>query len=345
MLLTRTPLRMSLFGGGSDIPEFYLNHATGGTCLSFTIDKYIYLAVNHCVASHIKAVYSELELVNDVNDIKHDRIREILKYYGIDSNIEITSFSDIPVKGTGLGSSSAFTVGLIKAIHWLKYQEQISPRNLAELACYIEIEKCGEPIGKQDQYATAFGGFNLFSFRPSGHVDIQRPAMSTDDVKTMFDNLFCYYTGITRNSADVLREQTKKIKYSDSRIMGILHKMAVDANKVGLFNEYSLDKDIGVNQSIGNKLHNAWMMKRDISDNISNLVIDEMYDRGIQSGAQGGKLLGAGAGGYILFYVLPKDQPRFIKQMEEAQYSRFFFTPTVKGSEIVFNGDDDMEAY
>ena len=165
MIVTKTPLRISFFGGGSDIQEFYQHH--DGMVLSTSINSYIYLAVNQCVAPHLKVIYSQLELQDYVENIKHDRVKEALKYYGLTSNMEICSFSDVPTKGTGLGSSSTFTVGLVNALHNIKYKEKMLPQNMAEMACYIEIEKCHEPIGKQDQYAAAFGGFNIIEFNDS----------------------------------------------------------------------------------------------------------------------------------------------------------------------------------
>jgi len=170
MIVTKTPLRISLFGGGSDIPEFYREH--GGLVISAAINSYIYIAANRCVAPHLKVIYSQLELEHEVDKIKHDRVRETLKYFEIDSNIEIASFSNIPTKGTGLGSSSTFTVGLIKAIMEMR-NEGCSRGYLAELASLIEIDKCGEPIGKQDQYAAAYGGVHIYRFKTNGEVHVQ----------------------------------------------------------------------------------------------------------------------------------------------------------------------------
>ena len=210
MIVTKTPLRVSFFGGGSDIPEFYENNE--GLCVSAAINSYIYIAAHQCVAPHLKVIYSELELEHDIEKIKHNRVREVLKEFDITSNMEICSFSDIPVKGTGLGSSSTFTVGLINAINKIRYPfRDISKKKLAEIASYVEIERCKEPIGKQDQYAAAYGGLKAYRFSKKD-VEVRRVNTSNITDRVLSDRLMCFNTGVNRLASSILTEQVDKLK-------------------------------------------------------------------------------------------------------------------------------------
>lgn len=320
MIVTKTPLRISFFGGGSDIPQFYKEH--GGICVSAAINSYIYIAAHKCVAPHLKVIYSQLELENDINQIKHDRVREVLKHYGQVSNMEIASFSNIPTKGTGLGSSSTFTVGLINAVANIVGSKP-THRQLAELASYIEIDKCGEPIGKQDQYAAAFGGLNIYEFNKNETVNVFPLELETDYTQLQ-KNLLCFNTGIVRMASSVLTEQVEKLKANvnvdnTKRIVDMAHK------SIELLRKNNLDE-------FGILMHEAWQIKKQLSSNVSNQLIDDMYDTAMDAGALGGKILGAGGGGYLLMYVPENRQKSVLNAMNN--YSRFNFEFDHQGSTV-----------
>jgi D-glycero-alpha-D-manno-heptose-7-phosphate kinase len=320
MIVTKTPLRISLFGGGSDIPEFYREH--GGLVISAAINSYIYIAANRCVAPHLKVIYSQLELEHEVDKIKHDRVRETLKYFEIDSNIEIASFSNIPTKGTGLGSSSTFTVGLIKAIMEMR-NEGCSRGYLAELASLIEIDKCGEPIGKQDQYAAAYGGVHIYRFKTNGEVHVQ-PFTNIKTIKKLEKNLLCFNTGIVRQASSVLAEQVEKLKNNvNVENTQKIVNMALRANWL---------LDCGRLDELGDLLNESWQVKKQLSSNISNAYIDEMYSKARAAGALGGKILGAGGGGYLLLYVPEEKQDKVLEAMKG--YPRFEFNFEYEGCRV-----------
>lgn len=323
MIITKTPLRVSFFGGGSDIPQFYKNNR--GLVLSTTIDRPIYIAVNKTRTPHTKVMYSEIEVVEDSSFLEHDRVREVLQYYGIENHIEIASFSDIPTKGTGLGSSSTFTVGLLKAIHEM-LGIQSNNYELAELACRIEIDKCKQPIGKQDQYAAAFGGFNAITFE-GDDVAVIPINITTDTASRLNDNLICFNTGITRQASSVLEKQVKGLKsVVNVDNTACMVDMAEDAFKFLL--KGRLD-------DFGSLLGDSWDIKKKLSDNISNSTIDEMYNEAIKAGSLGGKILGAGGGGYLLMYVPPKSRAKVIKAL--SNYDIFDFNFTNQGSAVEMN--------
>lgn len=305
MIVTKTPLRISFFGGGSDIPEFYENNE--GHCVSAAINSYIYIAAHKCVAPHLKVIYSELELETDIEKIKHDRVREVLKELGITSNLEICSFSDIPVKGTGLGSSSTFTVGLIHAIHKIKHPHgALFTKQLAELACHVEINRCNEPIGKQDQYAAAYGGLVSYKFHKD-EVEVRRVNTSTIMDKQLCDNLLCFNTGVNRMASSILTEQVERLKNNVN--VDLTRNLVYMADQsVKMLESYKFD-------DFGALLNEGWAIKKKLSSNVSNQGIDEMYDRAIKAGALGGKILGAGGGGYLLLYARGKDRRKVYDEM------------------------------
>ena len=326
MIVTKTPLRISFFGGGSDIPQFYNEH--GGMVISAAINSYIFIAAHQCVAPHLKVIYSQLELEHDVEKIKHDRVREVLKYFDMTSNMEIASFSNIPTKGTGLGSSSTFTVGLIKAIMTMKNESGFAHK-LAELACMIEIDKCGEPIGKQDQYAATYGGLGVYNFYKDGSV--ARLSFIEEDkiMANLQKNLLCFNTGIVRQASSVLTEQVDKLKT----------KVNVDNTKriVEMANR-AVDLLVEHNYSaFGELMHESWHIKKQLSSNISNGYIDEMYDKAMVAGALGGKILGAGGGGYLLMYVPEERQDKVLEAMKG--YPRFEFKFEYEGSKVEMNSE------
>lgn len=324
MIITKTPLRISFFGGGSDIPEFYNNNE--GIVLSTTINSYIYISLNKCVANHLKVIYSELEHETDIEKIKHNIVRESLKYFDFLNNIEICSFSDVPTKGTGLGSSSTYTVGLINALYRLKYNKNIEHQELAELASFIEIIKCISPIGKQDQYAAAYGGLNIFNFE---HNKVRVKPISVDytNIIELDNNLHMFNTGINREASSVLTEQVDNLK---NNINVALTKSMVELAKNAI---HLLER--GKVNDFGNLLDQAWMIKKKLSSNVSNPHIDEMYHRAMNNGALGGKILGAGGGGYLLIYCPSKERNRLMTAMSKYQYFDFKFSKHGSTVEVV----------
>jgi D-glycero-alpha-D-manno-heptose-7-phosphate kinase len=270
----------------------------------------------------LKVIYSQLELENDIDQIKHDRVREVLKHYGQVTNMEIASFSNIPTKGTGLGSSSTFTVGLINAVANIVGVKP-THHQLAEIASYIEIDKCGEPIGKQDQYAAAFGGLNIFKFNKDDTVNVHPLELETD-CNQLQKNLLCFNTGISRMASSVLTEQVEKLKTNANvdntkRIVDMAHK-SVELLMYNNFDEFGI------------LMHESWQIKKQLSSNVSNQLIDDMYDTALEAGALGGKILGAGGGGYLLVYVPENRQKSVLNAM--SGYPRFHFNFEPDGSKV-----------
>ena len=312
MIVTKTPLRISFFGGGSDIPEYYENNGYG-LCVSTTINSYIYLAVNRCNIPHLKVVYSQLELEHDIENIKHDIVREVLKHYGLTTNMEICSFSDMPTKGTGLGSSSTFTVGLMNAMYNIKYGKTMDRSVMARQACFIEIKKCKQPIGKQDQYAAAYGGLRQYRFYDEGGMMTQPLANSEELSK----QLVCFNTGASRLASSVLAEQVDNLKNNSNvdqtRLLVEMAERSITMLEKDKLNDF------------GSLLHDAWQVKKKLASNVSNPAIDEMYELGRSAGALGGKLLGAGGGGFMLFYVEDKNRQKLIDTMRNYAQLQFGF--------------------
>lgn len=322
MILTRTPLRVSLFGGGSDLPSYYSENI--GKVLSFTIDKYMYIALCRTALQGIKVVYNEVEQAANLEDVKHSRVRECLRDFDVHSHIEISSFCEIPTKGTGLGSSSTFTVGLINALSELK-GISLNKADIARNACFIEMQMCNEPIGKQDQYAAAYGGCNIFEFNPKDYVTAINPGFERATLTNLNNNLMMFYTGISRNASDILGIQSTS---TNSNIL-LLNTMVdmVDKAKNLLLK--------GDTDSIGAMLDEGWQLKKQLAYNVSNDLIDIQYKKAIQAGALGGKILGAGGGGYWLFYVPLERQEAVRKAMGNLQEFKFNFEDT--GTTVVYN--------
>lgn len=323
MIISRTPFRISFFGGGTDIPDYYKKDY--GEVVSITIDKYMYITVNKRFDDTIRVSYSQTEIVNHVNDIKHGIVREALKLTNITHGIEITSIADIPAK-TGMGSSSVFTVGLLNALYAYKGVFK-SAQELAEEACYIEMGLLEEPIGKQDQYAAAFGGMNHIQFNADESVFVN-PIICSKDVKKEFKaNLMLFYTGQERQASSVLSEQ-KQNTYKKFDVLTEMREM------VKLFRGKMVD---GTNiSSIGTLLNDAWKCKKQMASNISNSSINEYYDIAIQNGALGGKILGAGGGGFLLLYVERQNQKRVSEVLNSLKKVEFDYEP--QGSKIIFVG-------
>lgn len=293
MIITRVPLRISLAGGGSDMPAFYEREC--GVVVSFAIDKFIYVTVNDKFDGRTRVSYSRTENVNRPIDLQHDLARECLNYYHM-SGLEITTVSDIPGEGTGLGSSSAFTVGLCQALSH-KRRETMIQSDLAERAFLIERTLCQHPVGKQDHYASAFGGLNRFNFRPDF---VNYFPLSIHAAAYLQENLMFFWTGVTRSSKEILREQEKNIGMDESgfRVAAILRDLAIYLADYFRTGEYDM---------LGQILREGWEAKKSLARGISAEWIENLYERALEAGATGGKLCGAGGGGFLLFAV-PKDR-------------------------------------
>lgn len=320
MIISSAPLRISFFGGGSDIPQFYRN--SPGMVISTAIDRRIKIAVNPCETDHVRAVYSEMEVVKDASELKHDRIRHALGIFETQRKIEICSFSDVPTKGTGLGSSSTFIVALVNALYKLKCLPY-NKRDLAELASNIEIDFCGEPIGKQDQYAAAYGGFNCIRFDSSG-VEVTPIPLSSAILGVLNERLICYSTGVNRKTSDILGEQVANLQ-TQSTVDATKELVQIAEEGLRLLKSEKL-------HDFGALLHSTWEQKKKLASSISNPHIDAMYEEGRKAGAIGGKLLGAGGGGYMLFYV-PHERHANFKAHMRKHYKQFHISFTDIGSE------------
>ena len=290
MIISRTPLRVSFCGGGTDIDGFSMSEPSGGRVVSSAINKYVYVTMNRRFDDRIRISYSSMEDVDSVSRIKHGLVREAMRLTGIESGVEITTIADIPRRGTGLGSSSSITVGLLNAMHSFQGRKP-SKEQLAEEACKIEIEIMGAPIGRQDQYAASFGGINSISFGEGG-VAVEPIEIENDLVSRVSRNFTLVFTGITRSASKVLSEESED-ELDKSNRMRVIRKHADKA--AIMFQNGDLD-------SIGDLLNETWNAKRGISSLITNQSIDELHGRVMSSGAKGAKLLGAGNGGFLLVY-------------------------------------------
>jgi D-glycero-alpha-D-manno-heptose-7-phosphate kinase len=292
MIISRTPFRVSLAGGGTDLPEFY--RKSSGAVVSTAIDKYMYVTVNKYFDDSIILKYSKTELVGDVNKIQHPILRECLKLTGLTRGVEITSMADV-VGGTGLGSSSSFTVGVLHALHAYK-GEYVSAEQLAAEACEIELKKLKEPIGKQDQYIAAYGGFRHIQFMADESVRVDPLILPKETSERLVERLALLYTGVTRKASPLLRRFRAKFTAKASALAGMrgLAERARSALQNG-------DVD-----AIGEILHEGWLLKKSVAGGISNPAIDRAYEAARKAGAQGGKILGAGGGGFLLLFCAPQ---------------------------------------
>lgn len=327
MIITQTPLRISFVGGGSDLESFY-KHSYGAV-VSTTINKYIYITVNKKFDDMIRASYSRTEIVECAEDIAHELIRESLKLNKISNGIEITSIADIPSSGTGLGSSSTYTVGLLNALR--AYKGKVSSSEwLAKNACKIEIEKCNQPIGKQDQYASAYGGFNFIKFEPDGNVKVEPILISTKTKNALNSNLLMLYTGLTRSASNILSEQNKNTNTQQNKRL-VLRQM------VQLAEEMRSVLSTGDLSRFGELLDLNWELKTKLASGISNPTIDKWYNTAKKSGALGGKILGAGGGGFLLLYAPKSRHAKIIKSLPDLVHMPFSFEDD--GSKIIFIKD------
>ncbi|MFA5283776.1 MAG: GHMP kinase [Bacilli bacterium] len=314
MIISRAPFRVSLCGGGSDIPSFYEKY--GGCVISTTIKKYMYIAIHPSFYSdEIVLKYSVTERVKNYQDIDHKIYRATLSKMNI-KGVEITSMADIP-SGTGLGSSSAFTVALLLALH--TYQNKfIAKYKLACEACDIEIKDLGNPIGKQDQFASAFGGLNYYEFTPSGFVKVEPVVMKPESYAQLERNLLLFYTGKIHDANKILAEQTDNIKKSDGEVKSLIKLTKLTKKLKEELSKNNIDY-------VGKILKESWEIKKELASGISTPFIDKYYEKALRAGASGGKLLGAGGGGFLLFYAKEEKQAAVRKALKDLREMKFEF--------------------
>ena len=315
---------MSFVGGGSDLPIFYRRF--GGAVVSTAINQFVYVTINKKFDDRIRVSYSRTEEARTVDKIKHPLVREAMKLLGITGGIETTSIADIPARGTGLGSSSSFTVGLLHALH--AYAERhASAEQLAREACEIEIQLCGEPIGKQDQYAAAFGGLNFIQFNQDDSVIIEPIICKRQTVDQLQSHTLTFYTGITRSASGILQHQQSAMA-SERKKQKVMQKM------VDLARQLRLDLQQNRADAFGEIIHEGWMLKKSLTSGISTDLIDEWYRKARKAGAVGGKLLGAGAGGFLMLYAPPDRHDAIARALGGLRRMDFRFEQ--QGSRIIF---------
>jgi len=326
MIIARSPLRISLGGGGTDIPSYYQEH--GGFLLAAAIDRYVYVTVMRPFTEGIYLKYSEIEHVVQVANVKHPIIREVLAEFELKTpQVEITTLADIP-SGTGLGSSGSFTTALLKALY-AHYRKNIHPEQLAELACKIEIEKLGEPIGKQDQYIAAYGGITEFNFHKDGSVSSAPLNLSVKTVHDLEDNLLLFFTGISRSAGSILKDQVDKSKQKDSKMVENLHF----TKDLGLRSKAALVQ--GDTKKFGELMHEHWEHKKSRSSGMTSDFIDDAYGQAMRAGAVGGKLVGAGGGGFLMFYAHDKEMLR--KKMSQLRLEEVRFQFDFEGTKVILS--------
>lgn len=326
MIITRTPFRISFFGGGSDYPVWY--QANGGAVLSTTIDKYCYLTCRYLppfFEHKSRIVWSKIEAVQNVNDIQHPSVQACLKFCDFaDKGMEIHHNADLPAR-SGLGSSSSFTVGLLHALHALQ-GKMITKRQLALNAIHVEQKLLKENVGSQDQVAAAFGGLNRIEFGGPQHITITPVVLNPERLKNLENHLMLFFTGLSRNASDIAAEQIKNTQ-SQSKDREIKTMMSMVDAAVEILHSGSI-------YDFGRLLDESWKLKRSLSSQISNGTIDDIYETGVKAGALGGKLLGAGGGGFILFFAKPEVQPRVREALKNLLHVPIRFEHI--GSQIVY---------
>jgi len=326
MLITRSPLRISLGGGGTDLPSYYREH--GGFLVAAAIDKYIYVTVLRPFVRGIYLKYSKLEKADRVDDIEHPIIREAFRMMGItELQHEITTLADIPA-GTGLGSSGSFTTALLKALHGFE-RRLLLPMDLAEMSCRLEIERLKRPVGKQDQYIAAYGGITCFHFEKDDTVHAEPLQISQSTLHALEDRLLLFFTGYSRSATDILKDQDKRTMQMDANMLANLHYI----KELGLRCRYALEK--GTPADFGALMHEHWEHKRKRSAGMSNPQIDEWYELGRKNGAVGGKLVGAGGGGFLMFYA--EDRDRLCAAMQKAGLEEVRFRFDFDGTRVVLS--------
>ena len=324
MIISRTPLRISFAGGGTDLAAFYKHQP--GAVTSTAINKYIYVTINKKFDNRIRVSYSKTENVEHVDELHHGLVRESMKLTGLDSGVEITTIADIPSRGTGLGSSSSVTVGLLNALY--AYQGIMKSRQtLAKEACKIEIEILGEPIGKQDQYIAAYGGIQYIQFNPDESVYVDPVICSSKTKQELEKHMLLFYTGVTRKARKILTKQIKNTKKKNKNLVKI--KKLSEIVRDNICNNY-------INE-VGKNLHQGWLFKKELASGISNPMIDELYENAKKAGALGGKILGAGGGGFLLIFCKSKYQKKVKSVLKKLSVVPIKLEP--QGSKIIYVED------
>ena len=324
MIITRSPLRISLGGGGTDLPSYYKKHS--GFLIAAAIDKYVYITLHNIFVPELIVKYSKLERVPHADQIQHPIIREAFRLVGHNGQwLEMTSMADIPA-GTGLGSSGSFTTALLKALHAYK-KNIIHPRELAEQACHIEIDLLNEPIGKQDQYIAAYGGLTCFQFLPNGHVEAQPLKVDSETMYNLEDNLLLFFTGYSRAAGTILKEQDEKSRQNNKDMTDNLHFV----KDLGYQSQEALEG--GNLHRFGELMNVHWEHKKKRSGGMSNPDIDKWYDHAMANGAVGGKVIGAGGGGFLMFYAADKTKLRHAMRQTGLTEVRFRFD--FEGTKVV----------
>lgn len=327
MIITRTPFRVTLGGGGTDLPAYYEKY--GGFVFSAGIDKYMFISVNRPIVDDlVRLKYSKTEIVEHIDQLRHDIAREALRMMGIERAIEIDSLADIPA-GTGLGSSSCYAVGLLHALHTLK-RDSISLQELSEEACKLEIEILGKPIGKQDQYMAAFGGLTVLDIARDGKVKVRAANMSTEAIDTLNRNMLMFYLQTSRDANEILAEQTKGAKEEKKDVLESMHYIKEIGYKILEAAER------GTIDDIGRLFDEHWQYKKKISSKMSNPRFDEIYEKAKATGALGGKISGAGGGGFFTVYV-PKDHEKFREAMKQLGLREMRYRFDFEGSKVLMN--------
>jgi D-glycero-alpha-D-manno-heptose-7-phosphate kinase len=327
MIVSRAPVRFSLGGGGTDLPAY--SDRFGGYLVSAAIDKYIYVTANKRFYRDIRLAYSKTEIVPSVDRIEHRIFREALRMTGIEHSIELSSVADVPAN-SGLGSSSSFTVALLNALHTFR-REFVSSRQLAEEACTIEIDRLGEPIGKQDQYIAAFGSVTAFTFGTDGSVGVEAVPIRDEVLDELETNLLILWTGVERPASVVLSEQGQRMRELEPDVIARMHAIKEIGHEV-----YRLLVDGDVDR-YGELLHHHWTQKRKLASRMTDPVLDEHYEAARAAGAIGGKLMGAGGGGFFMLYTRPADKRRVIEAMAARGLRQLRFRFDDDGARIVAN--------
>ena len=322
MIIVQTPLRISFFGGGTDFSSFFMQE--GGCVLSSAIDKYIFVTVKERFDKKLRIGYTQTEMVDSVDEIQHELIREALRTTNIRNGIEVTTMGDIPSEGSGLGSSSTVTIGALHALYTYR-GEIVSAEQLAREACDIEIEKLKKPIGIQDQYIAAYGNLRFFDFLPDGHVNVETLQLGTEFRRALNDAFLLFYTGITRQADTILVEQKNNIKDRIS-VLREIKQMAIQARS---------ELEAGDFDAFGSLMHQSWELKKKMAGSISNGTINEIYETARRAGAVGGKITGAGGGGFILLYVPYEKQLAVRKALRNLQELPFRLESD--GTKVIFN--------
>ncbi|MBO4373785.1 MAG: GHMP kinase [Lachnospiraceae bacterium] len=327
MIISKTPLRASFFGGGTDFADYFHNSRFGyGSVISTALNMHVYITVNKRFDNKIRVVYTGNELVESAKDVKHNIIREALDITGIENGVEIVYMADLPMTdlGVGLASSSALAVGVLNALHVFK-GEYVSPKDLAREACDIEINRLGQQIGIQDQFAVAYGGFNRYIFNADDSVSVTPIILSTDERETLLNNLLLFYTGNPRDSRAIFAEQKKT-----TRDRKDIYDSLVEATDRAL--EYLKKGDL---DEWGKLLNETWLIKKKFASGVSNPLVDDMYEKAVNAGALGGKILGAGGGGFMLLYVPPSKQESVRSALSD--FKEIDFAMDMQGSRIIFS--------